>query len=202
MRKPARHIKDDRLLECYYAERLGEPIDPRVADHVADCRVCGDRYAEVARALGTIGAEGTAETDAIFTADRLQAQWQHILRRLDRARRPARVLTFPARMAARGSASPRMASRWVAAAAAAGLFVGVALGASYQWESRARSDRGRFAAATRLTPVATRGTQPGTVAADDAFLTELDAALARPRTRALIAYDALTPHVRGVSDQQ
>jgi len=44
--------------------------------------------------------------------------------------------------------------------------------------------------------------EPASVAADDAFLSELDAALQRPRTQALVAYDALTPHVREVRDQQ
>jgi hypothetical protein len=204
MRERARHITDDRLVESYYAGRHGETIDPRIADHVAACRACGDRFADVARVLDDVRTEGTAESDAMFTADRLRAQWQQVLRRLEHAGRPARVIAFPRQAAGRVAAVPRTASRWVAAAAAAGLFVGVAVGASYQWEThtRPRADRGRLTAAARLTPVATRGMEPASVAADDAFLSELDAALQRPRTRALIAYDALTPHVREVRDQQ
>jgi hypothetical protein len=40
------------------------------------------------------------------------------------------------------------------------------------------------------------------VAADDAFLSELELALERPHTRELVAFDALTPHVREVRDKR
>jgi hypothetical protein len=53
-----------------------------------------------------------------------------------------------------------------------------------------------------MMPVATRGTTPGEVAADDAFLSELELALERPHTRELRAFDALTPHVREIRDSQ
>ena len=197
-----RHVKDAHLLDSYYAERAGDTIDPRIADHLSECPVCSGRYADVARVLEEVRTEGTAQADAVFTTDRLRAQRQQVLRRLEHANHPARVITFPGQGAARGSATPRLLSRWVAAAAAAGLFVGVAVGASYQWESHSRADRGRLNTGSRLTPVSTNGTEPANVAADDAFLSELDAALARPRTRELLAYDALTPHVRSVREQQ
>lgn len=197
-----RHVKDDHLLDSYYAERTGDTIDPRIADHLSDCPACRGRYAAVTHVLDEVRIEGTAEADAVFTADRLRAQRQQILRRLDHANHPARVITFPGLGAVRGSAAPRLFSRWVAAAAAAGLFVGAALGASYQWEWHSRADRVRLGDVSRLATVPPRGAQPDNVAADDAFLSELDAALARPRTRELLAYDALTPHVRSVRDQQ
>jgi hypothetical protein len=119
----------------------------------------------------------------------------------DRAARPARVISFPRHATPRtlASATVRVAPRWIAAAAAAGLFIGVALGASYEWEWHAHPRQSLATAASRLAPVATRGSGRVDVAADDAFLSELDAALERPRTRELIAYDALTPHVREVN---
>jgi hypothetical protein len=49
-----------------------------------------------------------------------------------------------------------------------------------------------------LAPIATRGSAPADVAADDAFLSDLELALERPRTRELVAFDAFTPHVREV----
>ena len=52
------------------------------------------------------------------------------------------------------------------------------------------------ARAARLMPSTSRGTGPADVSADDAFLSELEIALERPRTRELRAFDALTPHVR------
>jgi hypothetical protein len=54
----------------------------------------------------------------------------------------------------------------------------------------------------RLRPVATQGREPVDVAADDAFLSELELALERPHTRELLAFDALTPHVREIRDQR
>jgi hypothetical protein len=195
----ARHLTDDRLLECYYAGRTGDPVDPRVAEHLGDCGRCSGRYADVVRVLDEIRTEGAADADAAFTADRLRAQRLSIARRIEHAAHPARVISFPGRVSASiRSTTMRVAPRWIAAAAAAGLFVGVALGASYEWQLHARTS---LVDGTRLTPVATRGSGPVDVASDDAFLSELDAALERPRTRELIAYDALTPHVREIRVQ-
>jgi hypothetical protein len=106
------------------------------------------------------------------------------------------------------ASTARTAPRWVAAAAAAGLFIGAALGASYQWSANTRGrDRliGRDTGTTRsahISPVATRGTNPADVAADDAFLSDLEIALERPHTVELQAFDALTPHVREIRDQR
>ncbi len=197
----SRHAAEQQLFDCYYAERAGETIDPRVAEHLLDCSACSARFSAIARTLDEVRAEGTAEADAIFTAERLRAQQQQIARRLEHAARPVRVISFPRHAAPRtlAAATVRVAPRWIAAAAAAGLFIGVALGASYEWEWHAQPRQSIANTASRLTPVATRGSGRVDVAADDAFLSELDAALERPRTRELIAYDALTPHVREVN---
>src|SRR5207244_7984612 len=104
------------------------------------------------------------------------------------------------------ASATRMAPRWIAAAAAAGLFVGVALGASYEFNAfihSARNSLVRAADTSRpawITPVATRGNGQADVAADDAFLSDLDVALERPHTRELLAFDAFTPHVREIRD--
>jgi hypothetical protein len=203
MMKRGGHVNDDRLLECYYAEREGEPVDPRVAEHLADCRDCSARYADVVRVLDEVRAAGTADADAIFTHDRLRAQRSEVATRIEHAGHPARVISFPGQ-SARGvmmSATRRVAPRWIGAAAAAGVFIGAILGASYQWETHAHTNRVTTTTA-RLAPVATRGSGSIDVAADDAFLSELDAALDRPRTRELLPYDALTPHVRSVRDER
>jgi hypothetical protein len=159
--------------------------------------------------MNALRTEGTAEADQIFTPERLREQHQQIARRLELVSRPARVISFPGRFVRRTmnaslAGTSRTAPRWIAAAAAAGLFIGVALGASYQYTSRARVLEQTFARQTasspRLTPVATRGGSPAQVAADDAFLSDLETALERPHTRELLAFDALTPHVREVTD--
>ncbi|OFW18137.1 MAG: hypothetical protein A3F69_03245 [Acidobacteria bacterium RIFCSPLOWO2_12_FULL_66_10] len=199
----ARHLQDDRLFECYLAERHGEPMDLPAAEHLADCGPCGSRYADLATFMEALRRDGEAEADAVFTPDWLKTQQQQIAHRLEHVGRPARVISFPepsARRAMTASVS-RTAPRWVAAAAAAGLFVGVALTASYEWGSQARAARQRIAldAATprpRVTPAVGRVESN---AADEAFLSELEFALERPHTRELLAFDALTPHVREVS---
>jgi len=212
----AHHLQDDRLFDCYLAERGGEAIDPPLAEHLADCETCAARYAELAGLMTVLRHEGEAEADAVFTADRLRAQQQHIERRLAHVGRPARVISFPGQFVRRTihASTSRTAPRWMAAAAAAGLFIGVALGASYERGSRARGPIGSSASqrlvardaeaarASRLTPVITRGSNPADVAADDAFLSDLEVALERPHTTELQAFDALTPHVREIRDQR
>src|SRR5947207_10598718 len=128
---PAHHIEEERLFDSYMTERSGAPIDPPVAEHLADCEACGARYAELNRFMDALRREGDAECDAVFTPERLHAQQQQIARRLEQLARPARVISFPSRIVRRTitASTSRTAPRWIAAAAAAGLFVGVAVGA-------------------------------------------------------------------------
>ena len=205
----AHHLQEERLFDSYLAERAGAPIDPPVAEHLADCDACGTRYAELSAFMDTLRREGETEADAIFTPERLRLQEQQIAKRIALVGRPARVLSFPGRIVRRtlDPSTPRSVPRWIAAAAAAGLFIGVAVGASLQWRSQLQgrqtflSDAGR-GRGQRLTPVGTRGTGAAAVASDDAFLSDLELALERPHTRELQAFDALTPHVREIRDQR
>ena len=204
----AHHIHDDRLFDCYVAGRTGDTPDPRAVDHLADCRDCSARYADIAQFMDALRTEADAETDDVFTADRLRAQQQAVARRLELVGRPARVISFPGGAAARTMAktASRIAPRWIAAAAAAGLVVGAGLGMSYEWQRTGMGPRSfaRTTAGSSWTlptePVATRGSAQPDVAADEAFLSDLEAALDRPRTLELRAFDALTPHVREISD--
>ena len=203
MRDRAHHVHDDRLLDAYMAERHGEAMDPPVAVHLADCAACGARYAELTAMMDTLRRDGEAEADAIFTPERLRAQQQQIARCVEHVGRPARIISFPSRLVRRtiGASTSRTPPRWVAAAAAAGLFVGVAVGASFQWTGR-RMPAATFArdANARMAPAARHD------AADDvndaAFLLDLDLAIERPHTLELQAFDALTPHVREIRDQR
>lgn len=196
------HLLEERLFDCYLAARNGEAPPPAIAEHLADCGACAARYAELTSFMEDLRVDATAQADAIFTADRLRLQQQLIARRLEHVGQRARILSFPSRFVRRTMTvtSARPAPRWVAAAAAAGLFIGVVVGASYQYGTHGRAVQvGLRSQAGRLaTPVATRGDTPGQVAADDAFLSDLEVALERPHTRELVAFDAFTPHVREV----
>jgi hypothetical protein len=204
------HLDEERLFDCYVATRNGGAIDPPAAEHLSDCPTCATQYAELSAFMEQVRADGDAEADAVFTAERLRAQQQQIAKRLEHVGRAARVISFPGRASGTEitGAQSRFAVKWLAGAAAAGLFLGAALGASYEWESHARAV-GRVAVLSasakrpaRLAPAATRGTSPATIADDDAFLSDLEAALERPRTRELLPFDQLTPHVREISTQR
>src|SRR5262245_31562667 len=124
------HLHDDRLLEHYTAERTGTPVDPPTAAHLTSCVVCLTRYEALQDILRSVSTEAAAQADEIFTADRLKRQQQHILRRIEHLGHPARVISFP-RLGRSIAGGTRVAPRWLAAAAAAGLFVGVAVGGAF-----------------------------------------------------------------------
>ena len=207
------HLHEDRLVDGYYAERRGERLDPPVAEHLADCDRCRGRYTEVQQMLNALGDDATAEFDELFPADRLRDQRQAIARRLEHVGHVARVLTFPARLANRRmhAGAARGAHRWVAGAAAAGLFVGVAAGMFF--DSRLPRAGALHSAASRqtvvpahgagrLTAVATDGRGTPTIDADEYFMSDLETALSRPRTLELLPLDTLTPHIREIRDIQ
>ncbi len=199
----AHHLHDERLLDCYLAERGGDAVDPPLAEHLAECGACGARYAGLVSFLEDLRDRAQEESDAVFTPERLRAQQQKILRRLEHVGRSARVISFPAAPLRGGLASgtPRGATRWIAAAAAAGLFVGAAAGLFLDF-TRDRPVP-QFASARASRPAVHPGrlggasAAPGrsSEAADEAFLSELETALDRPQTRELEPFDALTPHV-------
>lgn len=203
------HVQDERLFECYLAGRHGETPDPPTAEHLADCEACAARFAEMARFMDALREEAEMEADEVFTLERLRAQQIAVGRRIDHVGQPARLISFPSQVVRRTMtvSTSHTAPRWIAGAAAAGLFVGLALGASYEWEWRGRP-AGRISAVaestvSRPTVPASEATLVGSspepaFSADDAFLLELDAALDRPRTRELLPFDALTPHVREI----
>jgi len=199
----ARHLQEKRLFDCYLAVRGGEALDPPVADHLADCPQCGQRYAELSQFMESLSVAADEESDAIFTPERLRLQQQQIARRLEHLGQAARVISFPGRTAGHqiGAVAPRFARRWVAASLAAGLFIGVATGMFLDWQaSRAILSRGAIARTVITAPADTAElsrTDPSE--ADEAFLSEIEIAGERPRIRELLAVDALTPHAREVA---
>jgi len=219
----APHLQDEALLECFYATRRGETVDPPSADHLADCAACSSRYSELGTFLAGLSEEADVEVSALFPPERLRAQQSEIARRLELVGRAARVITFPGRASAQATAMmsstsiattarntvTRMASRWIAVAAAAGLFVGVAAGSAFKFGPRfdvAREGRRSATAApsrqvssssqSRLSPAV----EKAVVDMDDMFMSDLEAVLDRPHTGELVAFDALTPHVREIRD--
>ncbi|MCC7418075.1 MAG: hypothetical protein IT176_13135 [Acidobacteria bacterium] len=205
------HLREERLFNCYVAGRAGEPIDPRDAEHLADCPACARRHADLARWMDELRSQADADTDDRFTPDVLAAQQHRIAHAIQHVGCAARVIAFPERAATRSGpgVSHRTTPRWLAAAVAAGIIVGLGLGASVQWRSRGRapaapslSDGLRAPEPAPVGPVATSSAGAAFTADDDAFLAELEIALETPQTRVLQPYDAITPHVQEIADIQ
>jgi hypothetical protein len=206
------HLQDDALFECYYAARRGDAVDPPSAEHLADCNACASRYAELGTFLNGLSEEADADAAALFPPEMLRTQQTEIARRLQLIGRAARVISFPGRSAAHDvPAQPRSASRfairWVAAAAAAGLFVGVAASTIFNFSPRAtgtrEARRAGVAVARQAGPAPSRlapGVQKAVDDMDDIFMSDLESVLDRQHTSELNAFDALTPHIREVRD--
>jgi anti-sigma factor RsiW len=198
------HLHDDCLVEYYFADRRGEPLDPPSVEHLTDCEACHARYADLITFLDDVRTDADAETDAVFTPERLRQQQEQILKRLEHASRSARVISFPGQISGHPiTGGLRVAPRWLAAAAAAGLFVGVAVGGTFLHPGPQRPMRvGSPTATARLAPSpAVLVSAPTNVTEsidDDAFLMQLEFALERPHTQELQPFDALTPHVREI----
>lgn len=208
----APHLQDDRIFDSYVAERHGEAIDPRVAEHLADCTACAARYTALRGFMDELGTAAEIESDTVFTPGRLRVQQQQIARRIEHVGRAARILSFPRHFSGERvrASSSRTPPRWVAATAAAALFIGAALGVTYEWERRHASARPPSATVqqvvaprpvqpVQLVPATDGGVESPEATAADAFLSELELML-EPQTRELQAFDALTPHVLVVAD--
>jgi hypothetical protein len=166
--------------------------------HLDRCDLCADRAAEMGRWLDEVKAVADAEVDAAFPAERLAAQHAQIMRRLEQADEPARVLEFP-RQSARIAREPhgrRVAPAWVGVAAAAGLVVGMISG-----QMTARHEQPAAApaeASTAAIEVAPAAAVPATTAA-----TPASHAGARPDGPSLLDMDleGYTPDTLRVFDE-
>jgi hypothetical protein len=204
----ARHLQEVRLFECYVAERGGEPIEPTCSEHLSDCAECYARYVDLRGFMDGLRTEADAELDDVFPAERFRAQQQQIDRRLEQLAHPARVITFPGHPPEQhvSPSRTRVATRWISAAAAAGLFLGVGLGTFFDrgvpvadTARAAIAPIGRPAAPAE--PPAVLTSAPAPVRAIEQFLSELELAMERPRTPELLALDDMTPHVREIRVQ-
>lgn len=200
----ARHLQEDRLFECYLAEQGGESLEPPAAEHLADCADCRARFADLRRFMDALRTEADSELDEIFSEERQREQQQHIARRVEHLGHHARVISFPGHPPGQPLPASKsgVAHRYISAAAAAGVFIGIGLGSVYysQLPARGRDTvAGRNIAVAADAPASAPTLMPGLASdVNEQFLSELELALERPHTRELVALDELTPHVREV----
>ena len=201
------HLDDAAFAEVW-ADRLasGNESDRHTESHLRACAQCRTRYSAFCGWLEGLRNDAFAEADEAFSAERLACQQAHILRRLEALEHPARVIAFPrfARPIGRQSGGPQ---RWVAAAAAAGLVVGVGLGQLFDiggagtvrqpdgFSQPQQLARGQMAAERR--PV---GVVPAvSSASDEALLYDQEMAPSQVRVPESLQYlNAITPGARDI----
>jgi hypothetical protein len=179
---------DDAALAAIWTD--GRPSHP----HFNTCPACRTRFAEFSAWLENMRIDALTEADQHFSGERLMTQQAQIFRRLEAAERPARVIAFP-RFTQPLTSRSSNASRWIAAAAAAGLIVGVGVGQLMDFRhsltvpaSPSMQARVGDAAAGREPRL-----QAVSATRDETFLSELDASISRDAVPELRALDAFTP---------
>lgn len=119
------HLSDDRLIEV----SLDRSPSATEREHLSACSECTARRADLSQLLAATTSVAVAEADAVFTPERLARQKTRILLRLEQEGRPGKVVTFPAgHVHAPRPLRTRPGMRWVAGAAAAGVFIGIIAG--------------------------------------------------------------------------
>jgi hypothetical protein len=184
------HLDDAALAEVW-TNAVADGTPPS-HPHLVTCAECRLRFTSFTAWLDEVREDAAVEADLAFPAERLAAQQTQILRRLEVAGQPTRVIAFPKATAV--AARPSPVRRWVAAAAAAGLVAGIGLGQLL--DLRHRLDGPSTFPGDRA-PIASVRTSPAAVPAVATLTEELSfpeiEELATPRYEALRAFDTFTP---------
>jgi hypothetical protein len=193
------HLSDDRLIEVCV---LDAP-SPTEEQHLSACARCDARRVRLQRLLDDVSDTAVAAADAAFSPERLTRQQARILAHLQHEGRPARVIAFPAGHAQHEPiiSRTRPASRWIAAAAVAGLVVGVIAGRFGHDYSLGRPGLARVIVARTAEQPELRATgSTGAIreiaasVSDEEFMNQLELAIDAPAAAALQPLDDLTPH--------
>jgi anti-sigma factor RsiW len=194
------HPTDERLVALYFDDGVApaDEEDRAVRQHLHGCEACTWRYTALTAPLQQLRHDAASEADEAFTPGRLAAQRSAIRHRLESGAGTPRVVAFPGAQPARPRLAHRPAGRWMAAAAAAGLLVGVTAGrlvlhpeTSAPTQAVRTVETPRLVADDGIRPVA--GAQSEN-APDMTFLYAVDSAVYTPRVECLQSLDSLTPH--------
>ena len=166
---------------------LVEPPDRPTAAHLESCARCRRQRERLAVRLEATRVAARAAADAAFTPAALDRQRQSIMERIGKLGAAARVLPFPAGPAATSRpAVPAADRRWVLAAAAAGIILGIGVG---RLPSGPTPSPPREAVAPRVATV-----EPVLdPRRDDRLLSDVEELLTRETRPEFEALDGLTP---------
>ena len=199
------HLDDDALAELW-ADRLtpGSDAEPGRATegHLQSCAECRARFAGFTAWLEALRSDASAEAEQYLTPERLAGQQAQIARRLEVLDHPGRVIAFPKSTPAVAAAASRP-QRWIAAAAAAGLIVGLGLGQLFQSSgvTPRTEPQPQQQVAARGGPAALdtvrMGVQPASQLSDEHVLYDSDPSPAVVRVPESLQYlNAVTPGAR------
>jgi hypothetical protein len=197
-----RHLDERAFTDIWTATvSSGQPAsDP----HLTSCAQCRARYAAFTGWLDGIRDDVRAEADEVFPPERLAAQQAQVMRRLEAIERPARVIMFP-RLGRPATSTQGNAQRWIAAAAAAGLVIGLTAGQFVNIRQTfgrpspsLESNTARLAKPVNTNLVATPAA--GSSVADEALFYGTDARVVRVST--LQPMDDITPRARDLDRPQ
>jgi hypothetical protein len=193
------HLDDDELAGIW--SEAAASGGPATDAHLTSCAQCRTRYAAFSSWLDGLRDEARGESDEAFPAERLAAQQAQVFRRLEAMERPARVIAFP-RFGRPATATQGNAQRWVAAAAAAGLVIGLAAGQFLDLRNAlaGRSVQQQPDITARLSPPPSAARLPATVSAapgsEEALLYGEDVPASLIPVSALQPMDAITPRAQ------
>lgn len=198
------HIPSDRLTALAFVARAPEAGSPDTTEdsfaleHLSRCDHCATRFSQFSADADKWRDAAFAAADDVFDDAKLDAQRTRILDRIAHLGQSARVISFPRRT--RDAVMPVSSNgrRWVSAAAAAGLIIGLVAGQMLHFvpsTSRASRDDGfSIQAKDRIN---SPGLVPAAVAipalSDDELMEEVETAVQIRRVNSLRAIDALTP---------
>lgn len=168
---------------------LVEPPDRATAAHLESCARCRRQRDRLSIRLEATRVAARAAADAAFTPADLERQRQSILERIGKLGAAARVLPFPATPPAASRPAPPAADRrWVLAAAAAGIILGIGVG---------RLPGGSAVTPSPVPPAAAARIATVEPAADprrdDRLLSDVEELLTREIRPEFEALDGLTP---------
>ena len=190
------HLTDTEILALHFDTQP----DGDAREHVSSCTTCQARGLAAAELLEEFTRAAASETDRLFGDDLLARQHARIMGRVAQECRSARIISFPA--APPAAVRPvRGGTRWVAAAVAAGVILGIV--GEHVTERIARGGRPTRAFAVPAvqvvgdTGVAVRAVSVGS---DDDFYGQVELAFGSAAPAALRPLDVLTPRVTDVRE--
>jgi anti-sigma factor RsiW len=199
-------LSDSQFADLWSAATAaGQPVADAQDAHLVTCAQCRARYAAFVQWLDNMRDDAVAEADEAFPAERLAWQQSQVMRRIEALERPARVLNFP-RIGRPITSTQGQVQRWVTAAAAAGLVIGLAAGQLFDIRNAlsARREPVRPVQTARLVPqqVTTSNAAAGLATpvsfsvSDEALFFGGEPVRSSERVSMLQAMDDITPRAR------